>query len=154
MAIKIKVKADGKDAKKILSGQMPDATGANFVTRNELFVPPGATSGEKHASERVAYKPRPGIAGKSEATPELIGNEREQVVKPETGSLAAPVKAEGFGASYVGEGIITVVPVARVLNPVERARQDNNRTRDMRTNLGRGKPSQPTTDAGSQTPTR
>jgi hypothetical protein len=46
----------------------------------------------------------------------------------------------------VGEDIDTVKEVVRDLNPVERARQKNNRTRDQRTNLGRGKPAVPEID--------
>ena len=142
MAIKVKVKADGKDAKKILAGQLPDASGANYVSPNELYVPPGASSGVTHASERVSYKPRPGIAGKSEATSVLVGNDKAQVDKPETGARVN-LSPNGFGPSYQGENVMTVAPVTRTLNPVERARQANNRTRDMRTNLGRGVPAVP-----------
>jgi hypothetical protein len=152
--LKVKVKAEGKDAKKILSGQLPDASGANYVSRNNLHVDSGASSGVNHASKQVPYKARPGIAGKSSPTPELVGNERSQVVHPGTGSLAGDINPVGSGPSYVGENIDTVKAITRELNPVERARQVNNRTRDMRTNLGRGKTSQPTTDAGGQTPTR
>lgn len=90
----------------------------------------GTKSGANRASEQVPYKARPGIQGRSEASPVLV-----QADGP-----------EGFGPSYVGEGIDKVMPVNRELNAVERARQKNNRTRDMRTNLGRGKPSQPITD--------
>ena len=139
MAVKVKIKADGKDAKKILSGQMPDASGSNFVSPNRLYVPAGAESGKNHASQRVPHKARPGWAGKSAATPELVGNESSQVVHPGTGSLDGNIDPSGFGPSCVGEDINTVKPVVRNLNPVERARQKNNRTRDMRTNLGRGK---------------
>ncbi len=147
---KIKVKASGKKAQDLartLAG-MPDSSGSNYVSRNDLHVDSGAESGKNHASKTVPYKPRPGIAGKGMATPELVGNEREQVVHPGTGSLDGNIKASGFGPSYVGEGIDTVEPVERKMNPVEACRQKNNRTRDMRTNLGRGKASTPTTDAG------
>lgn len=146
--LKVKIKAEGKQAKQLLqaANSIPDASGANFVSRNDLHLDPGAKSGENHASQRVPYKARPGWAGKNSATPELVGNEREQVSKPETGSLDGPLKPEGPGPSYVGEDIDTVKAVSRDLNPVERARQKNNRTRDMRTNLGRGKPAQPTVD--------
>lgn len=46
----------------------------------------------------------------------------------------------------VVEGFDTVQPVNRTrpVGSVEAARQRNNRTRDMRTNLGRGLPSTPT----------
>jgi hypothetical protein len=125
-----------------------DSSGSNFVSPNRLYVPPGAESGKCHAAKTVPYKPRPGIAGKDTATPELVGNEREQVVHPGTGSLDGNIKASGFGPSYVGEGIDTVMPVERKMNPIEASRQRNNCTRDQRTNLGRGKASQPTTDAG------
>jgi hypothetical protein len=153
--LKVKIKATGKKAQQLLqaANSMPDASGANYVSRNDLHLDPGTKSGTNRASQRVPYKARPGIQGKSTATPELVGNERAQVNKPETGAKVA-LKPEGFGPSYVGEDFDCVKPVERELNLAERARQKNNRTRDMRTNLGRGKPSQPTTDAGGQTPTR
>jgi len=44
-------------------------------------------------------------------------------------------------ATWVGEGgYDEVKPTALAPNPVERSRQKNNRARDQRTNLGRGKP--------------
>jgi hypothetical protein len=164
---KIKVKLTGKDAKDMaqdprvalavskaqISAKIPGPEGANYVSRNDLHLDTGTSSGVNRASKHVSYKPRPGIQGESTATPELKGTEMSQVNKPETGSKIN-LKPEGFGPSYVGEGLITVEPVKRELNLVERARQANNRTRDMRTNLGRGKPSVPSTDAGPQTPTR
>jgi len=154
--LKIKIKASGKKAQQLVQAvsSMPDASGANYISRNDLHLDAGTTSGKNRASQRVPYKARPGIQGKSTDTPELKGNEREQVVTTETGSRADALNPVGFGPSYVGENINTVKPINRELNLVERARQLNNRTRDMRTNLGRGKPSQPTTDAGGQTPTR
>src|SRR5271167_4539619 len=99
MSLKVKIKAEGAAAKKILSGQLPDASGANFVSPNKLYVPAGGGSGLTKGSKTVPYKPRPSIAGKSTATPELVGNEREQVVHPGTGSLAEDIKASGFGPS-------------------------------------------------------
>ena len=146
--LSIKIKAKGKKAVQLAQAvsSMPDASGANYVSPNRLFVPPGASSGVSHSSQRVGYKPRPGWQGKSTDTSELVGNEREQVVHPGTGSRAENISPNGFGPSYVGEDISTVKVVARDLNPVERARQVNNRTRDMRTNLGRGKPAVPEID--------
>lgn len=144
--LSVKVKAKGKkahDLVKTLAG-MPDSSGSNYVSRNDLHVDAGASSGVSHSSERVPYKARPCLSGTVEQlTPELLGNEQSQVNKPETGAKVN-LKPEGPGPSYPGEGIDTVKAVAREMNPVERARQENNRTRDMRTNLGRGKPAQPT----------
>ena len=146
--IKIKVKASGKDAKKVAQavGSQPDASGANYVSRNDLHVGAGASSGVTHSSTRVPYKARPGIGGKSEPTPELVGGETAQVAHPGTGSLSSNISPTGFGPSYVGEDIDTVKVVDRQMNPVERKRQLNNRTRDQRTNLGRGKPAVPEID--------
>lgn len=38
---------------------IPDKSGANFVSDNALFVPPGAQSGWKRGSEKVPYKADP-----------------------------------------------------------------------------------------------
>lgn len=123
---------------------MPDSSGANYISSGDLHLDPGTQSGKTRASERVPYKPLKGLAGKSEATSQVIGNPTEQVNKPEPGSKV-PLNPEGYGPSFT-EGIDTIAPVARDLNPVERKRQLNNRTRDARTALGHGKPSQPTVE--------
>jgi hypothetical protein len=122
----------------------------NYVSRNELHVDSGASSGTNHASKTVPYKPLKDLSGGTgQITPELLKDKGHG----ETGSKV-PLDNDGPGPSAFEPGIDTVKAVTRELNPVERARQKNNRTRDMRTNLGRGKSSQPTIDAGGQTPTR
>lgn len=147
MTIKIKVKASGKDAKKVAQavGSQPDASGANYVSRNALHVDAGASSGVPHGSERVPYKSRDDLSGNVAPTPELKGTSTAQSDQPETGSKVN-LRTDGPGPSFITEGIDTVKPVAREMNPVERKRQENNRTRDMRTNLGRGKPAVPEID--------
>ena len=136
VTVKTKIKSTGADARRIASvlhgGATPDASGSNYVSPNKLYVPSGASSGQRGASERVPYKSVPGATAGSTPTEPVIGNSSSQVNGP-----------EGFGPSCT-DGIDTVKAVTRTQNPVEAARQKNNRTRDMRTNLGRGKQSQPT----------
>lgn len=138
--LSIKIKAKGKHAKKLMQAvsALPDTSGANYVSRNDLHLDPGTSSGKTRASERVPYKPRPGIAGESSPTSELKATSTAQANIPESGSKVA-LNPEGFGPSHVGEGIHQVTMVTREINPVEKARMHNNKCRDMRTNLGRGK---------------
>jgi hypothetical protein len=146
--LKIKVVAKGKHARDLaqtLAG-MPDSSGANFVSRNDLHLDSGVSSGVNHASRQVPYRARPGIAGKSDATPELKGTATAQANVPETGSHDGPAMGAGPGPSYVGEGIDTVKPITREINPIEKARMANNKTRDARTNLGRGKAGVPSVE--------
>lgn len=98
-------------------------------TRDELHLDTGgAESGKNHAAKTVPYNP-----------PKCLGGTKSQVTAEITArSQSTPV---GPGPSAFEPGIDTVKTVARQMNPVERARQVNNRTRDMRTNLGRGKAS-------------
>src|SRR5579859_4007381 len=101
--LSIKIKAKGKKAAQLAQvvSSMPDASGSNYVSRNDLHLDGGTTSGKNRASERVSYKARPGWAGKSASTPELVGNNREQVVHPGTGSLDGNINPVGFGPSCV-----------------------------------------------------
>lgn len=113
VTVKTKIKRTGADARKAAASlddanaptrgrrpgvNVPDKSGANYVSRNALHV---QDTGKK--SSKVNYKPAPPLDSIE--------------------SVAAPV--------------------GRSLNQVERARQDSNRTRDMRTNLGRGKAAVP-----------
>jgi len=84
----------------------------NYVSREELHVPRGVSSGRSHAGERVPYK----TAVTWGEGPE---GERSEVRSVATGEHAPNDDRDP--------------------NPVERTRQKNNRARDMRTNLGRGK---------------
>ena len=99
---------------------IPDSSGANYVSRNELHVQTQSAKGRT-----VPYRGVKGLSGESQET---------TVIKATSQS-----EPTGFGPSSTGDGIDCVQEVARVMNPVERARQKNNRTRDMRSNLGRGK---------------
>lgn len=119
MATKLKIKATGKDVKDILNG--PDALGAGDVRVN-----PTKSSGDELMKENPASRQAEG-KNKSENS-DITSVVRKTLVVPTP--EADPV-----------QGYDTVKPVDRTRNAdtPEAARQANNRARDFRTNLGRGK---------------
>jgi hypothetical protein len=143
--------AIGLSKARAAGAKVPDKSGANFVSRNDLAILPGSNSNLRKGSERLPYKECPQF-GKDESTgmrgtsAELstgrglaTGSAARTFTKETISTTSQVGHHEGFGPSYVGEEILTVAPVNRVLNPVEIARRRNNASRDARTNLGRGK---------------
>lgn len=117
---------------------IPDASGSNFVSPNDLHIPEGVTGQGTKSWKRGSSKVAP--TGQCEAGKNPQGLHdyptHEQYVN------------DRFPALHMGEAQVrheiemeTVKPVdwRKQINPVEQVRQRSNQTRDMRTNLGRGK---------------
>lgn len=121
MALKLKVKLEGKDAKEALNG--PDALGAGDVRVN-----PTRSSGDELMKENPASRQAEGKNKSESSDITKVVRKTMTVPTPE----ADPV-----------QGFDTVKPVNRTrkADSPEAARQENNRARDFRTNLGRGKQS-------------
>lgn len=127
---------------------IPGPSGANYVSRDDLHVPSGARQTWKRGGSTVAPSGQCN-AGKN---PSNLHNypTTEQYI------------AHRFPDTHDGEAQVaheidceTVKPVDRTMNPVEQTRQHSNQARDRRTNLGRGKPSQPTIgESGNVTESR
>jgi hypothetical protein len=115
----LKIKAKGVDAKAILNGD--DPLGAGNVRVN-----PTRSSGDELMKENPASRQAEG-KNKSESS-DITSVVRKTMVVPTP--EADPV-----------QGYDTVKPVDRTrkVDTPEAARQANNRTRDMRTALGKGK---------------
>lgn len=179
MAVKVKVKATGSDAKKIhqafsevmhntpsivkqtarkegakqahkqevaialskarkAGASVPDKSGSNYVSNNDLTIPKGVTGQGTTKWTRGGQHVKP--SGQCDAGKNAQGLHdyptHDQYV------------ADRFPAVHMGDEqvrheieIETVKPVEwrKKINPTEQTRQRNNQTRDMRTNLGRGK---------------
>lgn len=115
---------------------IPGPSGANYVSRDDLHVPLGATQGWRRGGERVA----PSGQASPGKNPSDLHNypTHEQYV------------AHRFPDVHYGDAQVahelearTVEHVERPMNPTEQIRQNNNKARDFRTNLGRGKAGMP-----------
>jgi hypothetical protein len=142
MPLKVKIKATGNDAKRIVTGgtagvNIPGSSGANYVSRDELHVPPGAKQTWQRGGSTVAPSGQC-EAGKNPSNLHNYPTHDEYVAQrfPELHYHDAQVSHE--------IAMETVAPVDRPMNPPEQVRQRSNQARDRRTNLGRGKPAQPT----------
>lgn len=145
MSLKIKVKAEGNDAKKVVEAihaHLPSKAEVkanripNYVSDDALHIPVGANSGKQKGSERVlasARDPRPGEVLSSCTEAEYRANAFPPV---NSDQVAAALEATTVKPTRVG-GNYEKLPIGHP----ERIRQLNNRARDMRTNLGRGKQS-------------
>lgn len=131
---------------------VPGASGANYVSRDELFIPEGArTSGWKRGGSTVPYKiaPHEGEGtptGKLGTTATLYTSEglathkSSGVPTAECISVGKQIDALEGVQTNLGGDLQSLRPVNRVMNPIEAIRKRNNAVRDARTNLGRGKP--------------
>jgi hypothetical protein len=116
---------------------IPGPSGANYVSRDELHVPPGARQTWQRGGKTVAPSGQCD-AGKN---PSDLHN------YPTTAEYVADRFPDvHYGDAQVSHEIKmeTVEHVKRPMNSVEQIRQRNNQARDFRTNLGRGKAAQPT----------
>ena len=148
--LKVKIKAKGRDAKKLLGGalpdlgdalvasgaKVPDASGSNYVSPNDLHTPSGVTGQGKRTWRRGATRVKPSGQETSFKNPSDLHNypSNDTYRNQRFPTLR-------FGSDQVAGELddMTVKPITRVMNPVEACRKANNATRDARTNLGRGK---------------
>lgn len=130
---------------------VPGASGANYVSRDVLFVPDGADKpGWRRGAHTVPYKIAPhegdsAPTGKLGTTATLYTSEglathkSSSVPTAECISVGKQIDAlEGVDTNLGGD-LQGLRMVARTMNPVEAIRRHNNAVRDGRTNLGRGK---------------
>lgn len=136
MPIKVKVKATGRDAKKLLGAVSPDASGSNYVSPNDLHTPAGVTGQGTKKLTRGGKTVKP---SGQETSFKNAGDYHNYPSNDLYRSKRFP--ALRHGADQVAGELddMKVKPVERVMNPVEACRKANNATRDARTNLGRGK---------------
>lgn len=133
--LKVKIKAEGKDAENVIHtlNGLPPRTN-NYVSNDNLFIPSGANSDKQKGSERLpasTQAPRPGEARQDRSDSEYKAHAFPSAsVNPiDDASAATRLKPTSVGGAY------EKLPA----NHPEHDRQHNNRCRDARTNLGRGK---------------
>ena len=140
--LKVKIKAEGKDAERVLQTMngLPPRTN-NYVSRDELHIPPGANSNKQKGSERLSD---------STQNPNPVGDHASGLHdRPSDAEYKAHAFPElHYGADQVRHEMdareVPVTSLAGNRNKMpadspEAVRQKNNRARDMRTNLGKGK---------------
>lgn len=149
MSLKVKVSAKGKKAEHVIQAlqDLPSKAEVrasripNYVSDDSLFIPAGANSSKQKGSERLpdsTQDPRPGEArqNRSEAEYKAHAFPSASVNSVDDATAATTVKPTAVGGNY------SKLPP----NHPEHTRQANNRARDMRTNLGRGKGAAPVVD--------
>lgn len=142
MSLKIKVKASNEDAKRVAEAlqHLPSKEEVrrnrtpNYVSNDALFIPSGANSDKQKGSSTLPHstqEPRPGEARQDRTEAEYIAHAfPEPTVNPvDAATEATTVKPTSCGGAY------DKLPP----NHPEHQRQANNRARDAKVNLGRGK---------------
>lgn len=119
---------------------IPDASGANFVSQNDLHIPAGVTGQGKDTWKRGSERVAPSGQEASFKNPQDLHN------YPTNDQY----RSDRFPSLHLGQAqidhqldMMTVKRIERKMNPVEQVRQRNNQARDSRTNLGRGKAGMP-----------
>lgn len=133
---------------------IPDKSGSNFVSPNDLHIPAGVTGQGTAKWTRGSSRVKP--TGQCDA-----GKNPQSLHDYPT---HAQYVADRFPALHMGDAQVQheiemeevkQVGWRKTINPVEQVRQRSNQTRDLRTNLGRGKPAQPTVgESGTTSETR
>jgi len=115
---------------------IPDKSGSNFVSNNDLHTPAGVTGQGTTSLRRGGERVKPS----GQETSFKNASDSHNYVGHDA------YVGDRFPVLRMGEAQVTgelddmhVKPVARTMNPVEALRKKNNATRDARTNLGRGK---------------
>lgn len=108
---------------------IPDSSGSNYVSPNKLYVSAGVTGQGTMKWTRGSERVKP--TGQSD----FLKNPQGLHDYPTHDEYCA----DRFPDSYTELASVKPVEARMKINPVEQLRQDNNKTRDMRTNLGRGK---------------